>query len=177
MPGRLAPDELLVRSFEERFGLSLPAGYRAFLLAHGGSYASAKAPFLVPTPIGTDAVVEEILGFMQSERDGGDLRNAAETAGSAPNLVPIACDGFGNWTLLVCRGPHTGQVVHEDMGQRGLWSDDDLHRRFPNLAPSIEDYLDLRRGEALPPSIVSAPNCYLLASSFEAFLASCSPLD
>jgi hypothetical protein len=177
MPGRLAPDERLVRGFEDRFGVALPVDYRAFLLAHGGSYTSAKAPFSVPTPIGTDAMVEELFGFMEDEHDACDLRNAAETAGSAPNVIPIACDGFGNWTLLVCRGRHTGSVLHEDMGQRALWSDAEFHQRFPNLAPSIEHYLALRRAAQLPPSIVSGPNCYLLAPSFEAFLASWSPLD
>jgi hypothetical protein len=177
MAGRMEPTERLVRSFEDRFGLALPRDYRAFLLEHAGSWASAKAPFLVPTPIGTEAMVEELFGFMTHEHGRGDVRNAADAAGGAPHVIPIASDVFGNWMLLVCRGPHTGSVLLEDVSQRASWTDARFRRQFPNLAPSIEEYLRLRRAEALPPSIVNASNCYLVARSFDELVANCSALD
>lgn len=174
---RVSPTEALVRGVETEFGLTLPADYRAFLLAHGGTSVEAEAPFLEPTPVGHRAGVAEFFGFCDDPDD--DIRGATEISDGAPAAIPIAEDGgFGNRIFLLLQGPRAGAVLFHDLQGRAAWPDAQFTAWFPNLAPSIQEYLTLRRQGALPEKVVSgAGDFYLLASSFSDFLRRCRRSD
>jgi hypothetical protein len=57
----LPPSEKLVREYETRFALSLPADYREFLVHRGGLVGSADCTFRKPTPCGNATCIDSFL--------------------------------------------------------------------------------------------------------------------
>ena len=83
-----APSEPLVREYEARFALALPADYREFLVHHGGVVGSADCAFQEPTPCGNDTCIDSFYGFTRGDRHD-DIYRATEMIGGAPDVVAI----------------------------------------------------------------------------------------
>jgi hypothetical protein len=76
---------------------------------------------------------------------------------------------------LFCTGPYVGHVFVRDHYHRSSWSDEDFFKCFPELAPEIRHYLDLRREGKLPEKPEGFEDVYLVARSFTDFVNSLQP--
>ncbi|QDU20746.1 SMI1/KNR4 family protein [Urbifossiella limnaea] len=159
----------LVRGYEEQFGLTLPKDYRTFLSKHAGVRGLASCPLLEPTPFGNAECIDYFFGF---EPDG--LADATELIEGAPDVVALGYTPLGRMFWLFCAEPYRGHVFVHDHYGRSAWPDDEF-RKWPNLAPEIHHYLDLRRTGRLPPKPPGFENLYLAARSFTEFVERLEP--
>ncbi|HVJ18785.1 MAG TPA: SMI1/KNR4 family protein [Polyangiaceae bacterium] len=173
--GRLPHTAARISKFEQDFGLKLPPRYKTFLREVGASDVSLQCAVLEPTPFGQTVPFREFFGFMKDENSSVDLRSNTEFADAAPVAFPIASDDFGNWIYLMCAGPFAGAVFFHDHEGRASWPVREFRRRFPNLHPGIQKYLELRRAKKLPKKHPALTDFYRLADSFAAFLKACKP--
>jgi len=143
------PTEGLVAAFEQRFSVILPQDYREFLVAHGGvCLGSGLCPFQEPTPCGPETVIDGFLGFSSPER-GDNINQATMIVNLAPSVVAIGDNLIGGMFWLKLDGSDAGYVYLHDPEGRSAWSDEQFSERFPNLAPQVKEYLNMRRRGAL----------------------------
>lgn len=122
--------EIDVSHFEMGLAVRLPDDYRAFLIKHNGGY---------PDPDGFrggDDVLNFFYGLWQKH---GDL-NYEELSHRnfiPKEMIPIACDPFGNAVLLEVRGPHRGRVWFWDHERWG-----DPAGAVSLLAGSFTEFVD-----------------------------------
>jgi hypothetical protein len=126
--------ESAIGDFEERHGITLPSGYREFLLTIGNGGAGPYYGILPlsqwcrhvgvdPTP--TDHLARENplpVGFRRTEEWPTDLGIDEEDAFLGTLCIcPLGCESYG---LLVVSGPHRGRVLYVDL-------------EYPNPPPSF----------------------------------------
>jgi hypothetical protein len=165
----LPPSEQLVREYEKRFGLSLPADYREFLVHHGGVIGTANCAFQEPTPCGTATCIDCFYGFVQGDRHD-DVAWATELINGAPDVVAIGDNLMGAMFWLKCSGRDLGHVYMHDAEGRFAWPDETFYERFENLDPVIKDYLAMRKRGELPKKPKGYAHVYRLGKSFEEFI-------
>ena len=170
--GFTIPTEALLVSFENRFDVSLPTDYRSFLFWHGGPAIEA--------------------GFRSSS-----LRHAAPKSRSTNSLAshrqrptrttfvppPRSQTARPRSFRLPPRRSDTGSIWYAPVPSRGsscitISSGDPsgtmpLARDAAEQGPSLQEYLTRRRDGTLPEKLIPAPDFYLLARTFDAFLRSC----
>lgn len=168
--GHTPPSEGLVRKFEARFGLDLPADFRAFLVRHGGVAGTAVCPMAEqPTPFGNSAAICWFYGFHNDQ-----IGDATDSIEGAPDIIALGDNPLGRMFWLFCAEPYVGHVfLHDHQGRSG-WSDEDF-LKWPHLAPEIRHYLDLRREGRLPAKPEGFEDIYLVARSFTDFLDGLQP--
>jgi len=169
--GHTPPSEELVRAFERRFGLNLPADFRSFLVRHGGVNGTAISPMIEPTPFGTSTIITEFYGF-----HGSEIGGTTELIEGAPEIIALGSEGLGRMFWLFCDEPYVGHVFVRDHYGRSSWSDEDFFK-WPHLAPEIRHYLDLRREGKLPKKPEGFEDVYLVARSFTDFIDSLKPYN
>lgn len=167
----IPPTEALVREYESQFELTLPSDYREFLVRHGGVSGNAKCAFQEPTPCGVATLINCFYGFTRSDRHD-DVSQATELIEGAPDVVAIGYNLMGAMFWLKCTGSDAGHVYLHDHEGRSAWSDRVFSERFPNLHPSIQEYLKLRRSKKLPKKPAGYEHVYRLARSFGEFVES-----
>ena len=127
---KLPADELLIREFENRFGLKLPDDFRLFLRTVPDGGSPLKKIF---RRTGEVWGVNRFRGLVRTKADAG-LVGAMHTWGDVlgPNRVPFAGDGCGNEFVLDLN--HTPSpvliVVHEEDFKTVV------------LAPSFGEFID-----------------------------------
>jgi hypothetical protein len=161
-----APSELLVREYEERFGLTLPDDYREFLVHHGGVVGCAVCAYQEPTPGGHATCLEAFYGFGWGKRH---VARATELLDCAPEVVAVGENLVGMFWLK-CSGWDRGHVYIDDTLGRCAWPDEMFYERCPNLSPTIKDYLEMRKRGELPKKRPGYEHVYRLATSFEEFV-------
>ena len=166
---RTPPTEALVCSFERRFGLTLPADFRSFLSRFGGVRGTAVSPMIEPTPFGTSTIVTGIYGFHADE-----IGETTDLIDGAPAIIALGSEGLGRMFWLFCDEPYPGHVFVQDHYGRSAWSDEDF-LKWPDLAPEIRHYLDLRREGRLPKKPKGFEDVYLVARTFTDFIDSLQP--
>jgi len=176
---QLPVTEEFVAEFEREYGFRLPAEYREFLIAFGGWTGSATCDFLEePTPLGKGAWIDLFYGRMVPEYKVYDIRWATDSVADTPAFVAVASAGMnGRMVVVRCGGRDDGHVYFFDRDQRSLWPDEELCTMFPNLNPSIVEYLDRRRGGKLPPKPAGYESYYLLGRGFDEFIARLAPIE
>jgi hypothetical protein len=130
--GYTPPSEKLVRAFEDRFGLNLPADFRRFLGRHGGVRGTAVGPMIEPTPFGTSTTIIEFYGFQDNE-----IGDATDLIEGAPDIIALGSEVLGRTFWLFCAEPYFGHVFVRDHYGRSSWSDEDFFK-WPHLAPEID---------------------------------------
>ena len=181
LPWRAEPSLQLVENYEREFGVALPADYRAFLASHGGVSLSAQYPFAEPTPFGPRGEVAALYGFVPAGTSPAhrsrDVHWATWLIDGFPDVVAIADSFWGGMIWLKCTGDDGASVYFHDGERRHTnWRDADFYKRFPNLAPEIKKYLELRRNNLLPKKGRGYENLYLIAHSFSEFISVLQPL-
>jgi hypothetical protein len=167
--GHTPPSEKLVRAFERRFRLNLPADFRSFLICHGGVQGTAVCPMIEPTPFGTSTIITGFYGFHDDEI--GDTTDLIE---GAPEIIALGDECLGRMFWLFCAEPYVGHVFVRDHYGRSSWPDEEFFK-WPHLAPEIRHYLDLRREGKLPRKPEGFEDVYLVARSFTDFIESLQP--
>ncbi len=167
--GDTPPSEKLVRNFERRFKLNLPADFRSFLVLHGGVNGTAICPMIEPTPFGTSTIITAFYGFHEDE-----IGDTTEMIEGAPDIIALGSEGLGRMFWLFCAEPYIGHVFVRDHYGRSSWSDEEFFK-WPDLAPEIRHYLDLRREGKLPEKPEGFEDVYLVARSFTDFIDSLQP--
>ncbi len=167
--GHTAPSEKLVRAFQRRFGIYLPADYRSFLVRHGGVQGDARCPMIEPTPFGTSTIITGFYGFHDDE-----IGETTDLIEGGPEIIGLGSECLGRMFWLFCAEPYVGHVFVRDHYGRSSWSDEDFFK-WPHLAPEIRHYLDLRREGKLPKKPEGFEDVYLVARSFTAFIESLKP--
>jgi hypothetical protein len=169
--GHTPPSERLVRDFERRFSLRLPADFRAFLAQHGGMRGEADCPMIEPTPFGTTVCIDGFYGF-----NGDEIARRTELIEGAPEIIAMGIEPLGRMFWLFCADPYVGHIFIRDHHGRSTWSDEDFFK-WPHLAPEIRHYLDLRRQGLLPRKPDGFEDVYLVARTFTDFIAQLRPPD
>jgi hypothetical protein len=167
--GHIAPSEEFVKEFEKRFNLTLPRDFRAFLVAHGGVRGLATCPMLEPTPFGTSTIIDSFYGFNEDE-----IAESTDIIEGAPVVIALGGEPLGRMHWLFCTEPYPGHVFVRDHYGRSAWTDDEFFK-WPNLAPEIRHYLDLRRTGQLPKKPDELADVYLVARSFTDFIERLQP--
>jgi hypothetical protein len=167
--GDTPPSERLVGAFERRFGLSLPADFRTFLVRHGGFKGEAVCPMIEPTPFGNSTIITGFYGFHADE-----IGETTDLIEGAPKIIALGSECLGRMFWLFCAEPYVGHVFVRDHYGRSSWSDEDFFK-WPHLAPEIRQYLDLRREGKLPEKPEGFEDVYLVARSFTDFIDSLQP--
>jgi hypothetical protein len=166
----------LVREYEARFALLLPSDYRAFLVHHGGVVGSATCAFQEPTPCGDATCVDGFYGFTTGAR-WDNVAHATELIEGAPDVVAIGDNLLGAMVWLKCTGRDAGHVYMHDGEGRSAWPDEFFCERYPNLAPEIQHYLELRKQCKLPTKPKGYEHVYRLAKSFGEFIDALQPVE
>ena len=179
IPSRLEPTSERIEAFEREFGIELPQDYRTFLAEHGGVWVSALAPIVEPTPCGQNATIESFYGFIDGKPKSCDLRIQCNLAEGAPVAIPIAGGAFGSQVFLFTSnrerlGIDHGAIYFWDCDNRSAWRDEMFHKNFPNMAPGLKHYIELRRDNKLPSKDDAMRDFYRIAASFTDFLTACS---
>jgi SMI1 / KNR4 family (SUKH-1) len=167
----VAPNETLVREFEDKFGLSLPEEYREFLVKHGGKFGGANCQFLEPTPCGKDTMIDCFYGFTKADRSD-NVTDATALIDGAPDVIAIGDNMMGAMFWLKCTGKDAGHVYMHDHQRRSGWADEQFMRMFPDLHPDIQEYLRLRKEGKLPEKPEGYEHVYRLSTSFTEFVLS-----
>jgi len=170
----IAPNEYLVKEYEDEFDLSLPDDYREFLVHHAGIEGTATCTVEEPTPFGDTIHVENFFGF-SSENYLNDVYDKTDLIDGAPVIVAIADNVYGGHIWLKCLGQDRGSVYYFDHQKRNDWPDEWFYKHFPNLHPPIREYLDRRRNGTLPTKRKGYEHLYLLAQSFSGFIHKLKP--
>jgi cell wall assembly regulator SMI1 len=139
--GATSPE--LIAQFEARWGVSLPAEYKAFLLKSNGG-ASKPNVFEVPE---WHAQGSSLLMFFGVHDDPGySLDSACKSYDERvpADLIPIATDAGGNNICLGWKGERKGKVYfwdHEDeLDEDGDFVTD--YRNVYLVANSLQEFLD-----------------------------------
>ena len=169
--GHTPPSEKLVGDFERRFSLRLPADFRRFLSRFGGVCGGADCPMIEPTPFGDTTHIDSFYGF-----DNDEIAETTELIEGAPEIVPLGTEPLGRMFWLFCEEPYVGHVFIRDHYGRSSWPDEDF-LKWPDLAPEILEYLDLRRKGLLPKKSPGFEDVYLVARSFTEFVEQLRPPD
>lgn len=123
------------------------------------------------TPFGTTTVVDGFYGFQDDEI--GDTTDLIE---GAPEIIALGSEPLGRMFWLFCAEPYACHVFVRDHYGRSSWSDEDFFK-WPDLAPEIRHYLDLRREGKLPKKPEGFEDVYLVARSFTGFIESLQPYN
>ena len=169
--GHTPPSEELVKAFEKRFRLKLPADYRSFLAQHGGKIGLAQFAVLEPAPFGVNGTIDRFYGFTDDE-----IADETELIEGAPTVIALGYEPLGKMLWLYCKKPFAGHVFIHDHEGRSAWSDDTFRQRYPSLSLEIENYLQLRRDGKLPKKKRGFENVYLAAKSFSDFMEALKPV-
>jgi hypothetical protein len=162
--GHTPPSEKLVREFERRFSLDLPADFRSFLVRHGGVQGDAVCPVIEPTPFGTSTIITGFYGFHEDE-----IGRTTDLIEGAPDIIALGSECLGRMFWLFCAEPYVGHVFVRDHYGRSSWSDEDFFK-WPHLAPEIHHYLELRREGKLPKKPEGFEDVYFVARGFTDFI-------
>jgi SMI1 / KNR4 family (SUKH-1) len=165
----LPPTEQLVREYETRLGLTLPADYREFLVHHGGVDGSATCAFQEPTPCGDVTCIDTFCGFTRGDRHD-NVAQATELIDGAPDVVAIADNLMGAMFWLKCSGPDRDYVYMHDPEGRSAWSDQMFYDWYPSVHPTIKEYLAMRKRGELPKKPKGYHHVYRVAKSFTEFV-------
>ena len=138
-----------IAQFEARWGMLLPAEYKAFLLKSNGGMP-IPAGFDVPGWHGQASGLNFFYGI--HEDPDYSLDSACETYQERvpADLISIATDAFGNNICIGWKGKRCGKIYfwdHEDeLDENGCFRQD--YRNVFLLANSLQEFLDsLREGE------------------------------
>lgn len=162
------PSEKLIKKFEKKFGLKLPEDYRLFLLNNAGKSGSAVCPFKEPTPMGSEALINNFYGF--SSQSYENIFEMTKLIDGYPVVIALGSNDMGSMFWYICQGARAGQVVMHDGDCRSSWTDERFFKMFSNLAPEIKEYLELRKESKLPQKEEGFEHIYLLADSFSEFI-------
>lgn len=154
---------------ERQIGVRLPAQFRAFVDETGGGYVdNLLAKCLVPTPFGEANLVE--LCSLQS------ILRLLDSDVTPRNMICIGLGHFGMTTCLSIAGIDHGSVYALDTEMRYYWTSEKLSA-YPDLDPSIVEFFQMRDEDELPERPWGYENCYLIAESFDHFLAKLYPAE
>lgn len=122
---------------EKRLNIQLPDQYRQFLLRHNGG---TPTPNLFECADGGGSFVHKFLAIHDGPYDNFERESLSFWANkSVPdNIVPIACDAFGNYVCLSVSGADAGSIYfwnHEK--QRGKAS----YKNLRLIAESFDQFL------------------------------------
>jgi hypothetical protein len=170
--GKVLPSESLVKDFERRFSLNLPSDFRSFLVECGGMVGGASCTMKEPTPFGEEGYIDSFFGFQNDE-----IGTSTDIIDGAPDVIAIGSEPLGKMFWLFCEGPRAGNVLIHDHQGRSAWPDQQFYQWFPNLAPEIKHYLNLRQHGKLPKKARGFEHVYLAASSFTEFIEGLRPSD
>jgi hypothetical protein len=92
----------------------------------------------------------------------------------APEIIALGSEPLGRMLWLFCAEPYVGHVFVRDQYGRSAWSDEQFFK-WPNLAPEIHHYLELRREGKLPKKAAGFEDVYLVSRSFTEFVKSLQP--
>lgn len=139
-----------VVQIEAQLGLSLPAEYRGFLLAHNGGYPEPDVFAIRNNPFDDHGLVHYFLCVEE-----GDVYNLIEWVEDfrgriPPDFLPVACDPGGNIICLSISGKDVGKVY--------FWDHEEEVEVDEDKTPGYD-------------------NVYLIADSFQEFLGSLTTLD
>ncbi len=169
--GSTPPSEELVAEFEQRFELELPKDFRTFLVKLGGVRGIAACEMLEPTPFGTSVCIDCFYGFQDDE-----IGDSTELIEGAPDVIALGNEPLGRMFFLFLAEPYAGHVFVRDHYGRSSWTDEQFFQ-WPNLAPEIHLYLDLRREGTLPEKPAGFEDVYLVATSFTDFVQRLEPFS
>lgn len=122
-----------------------------------------------PTPFGTSTCITSFYGFNDNE-----ISKMTKLIEGAPEIIALGGESLGRMFWLFCARPYFGHVFVRDHYGRSAWSDEDFFM-WPDLAPEIRHYLDLRRQGKLPKKPAGFDDVYLVAKSFTDFFESLQP--
>ncbi len=133
-----------IAEFEVRWGVVLPAEYKAFLLQSNGGMPTPDC-FVVPGFHGQGSSLNSFYGI-HNGREHHQLDRACETYEDRvpADLIPIASDACGNNICIGWKGEREGKVYfwdHEDE----LDEDGDFVQDYRNVylvANSLQEFLD-----------------------------------
>ena len=132
-----------IAKFENRRGVRLPDGYKRFLLMYNGGRPKPDA-FDVPDWPHENSGLQRFFGIHPG-RDYDLEHEWEDYSDRVPgDLMPIACDSFGNVICLGIEGKRLGKIYfwdHEDE----LDEDGDFVKDYRNvylLANSLDEFLD-----------------------------------
>src|SRR5690606_33083072 len=91
------------------------------------------------------------------------------------NMLTIGSGDFATYTCLSICGIDRGCVYALDGEFRAYMDDDEFWQRYPDLDPSIQEYLRARAEGELPQKPAGYENIYFLAESFDIFLNALRP--
>ena len=131
--GRLSED--VVRAFEARHDISLPADYRSFLLAHHGGVPDPDFYWVVPRDWGS--CICNFYGLGDLEYNLEEYYGGRASIGVPNDLLPIGDDGCGNYLCLDIRGQHLGHVYYVDCE---YWPEE--AEKVRHLATSFNEFIE-----------------------------------
>lgn len=108
---------------EKRLDIHLPDQYRQFLLKHNGG---KPTPDLFKCANGGSSFVHKFLAIHDGPYDNFEQENSSFRANKAvpDNIIPIACDAFGNYVCLSVSGADIGALYfwnHEKQRQKASY--------------------------------------------------------
>lgn len=151
----LTPVDLV--ALEAAHGFTLPADYKAHLLAHNGGWIRGGAVFLQPATEGGEVVERDISNFNAVKYGKNTVESSLEDLGGDihPDLVPFGDEAGGDIFVLSVGPQDYGAVyyiAHEFYTPPGFEYDEEADESTP---PAPLDY---------------GLGVHFLASSFEEFL-------
>lgn len=139
-----------LRAFEVRQGVTLPFGYRQFLLAANGGLPRVAHRYLFVGEEEPMCDIQMFLGIHPNGPDHADIEKNAEWVSLPRKMVPIANDSGGNLLLLDLRdGPSNGEIGYWD-GAAGE-KDGVSHPAVYRVSSSFEEFIQ-QTGEWAPPT-------------------------
>lgn len=108
---------------EIRLDIHLPDQYRQFLLKHNGG---KPTPDLFECADGGGSFIHKFLAIHEGPYDNFEQKSLSFWADKAmpDNILPIACDAFGNYVCLSVSGADTGSVYfwnHEERPRKASY--------------------------------------------------------
>lgn len=135
----LKEDDL--KHLESRRGVKLPQDHKIFMMLHNGGKPTASVFNFVERGAQTSAAVRRFFALDDSHKFYSLNKHISIYHGRHPPwMVPVACDSFGNLTLLECADEHHGSVFfwdHENEGTSGS------RQNLPLICRSFDEFLSL----------------------------------
>jgi len=140
--GPLSPEQLA--QAEKAMGVTLPAGYREFMLEHNGGEPS-RGDFVFAEATGpyTDGDIRKFYPIDGSAVLSLEWEHKLYCGGKQPrmprDMMPIAGDSFGNQICIGVSGPRCGHVYFWDHEKED--HDEPTYRNMHLIARSFSEFL------------------------------------
>jgi hypothetical protein len=162
------PADNNIAAIEDGIGVPLPQSYRAFLEQCGDWWGDVFCPCQEPTPFGELSIC--------SFHDVRQVCAVLDSNITPRNMITIATGHFTKYACLSIAGIDCGAVYALDGEFRCWMSDEEFHQRYNAIAPSLLEYLRLRREDKLPEKPISYTSLYFIANDFDEFVRLCEPV-